>query len=1409
MQRSCSMKGVRLLLHGIFLSYIYDTCLAKRTGKGKTSVGTHFAARQQIPHKRTLEIQRRRGTVLERWDGIDGYLILSMVRDPRFPSMPTYFSYASTFTEPINWGNNYGSRIRGYFVPLLSGPHVFFIESDNEAKLFLSTTDNPENKILICKVGKDHESLPMQFRKYPEQESYPINLKKGIYYYIEALHKEQYGNDSLAVAVQTPDKKFYAPIPSQFLWTSPPPSGANQTATQSLLINIAAKAGAKAGAELGLREAKESGARAGAMAGAEAGERAGAAAGVEAARKAATEVATKTLKEALQKLGTMNKSTFNIYTGNATVIPVRPGGSSETGEETGGSAGTAQTGTTNVTGSTSGQNISSGQTTGTIQAGEIKMVNVSVTSRPGIPNPPVAKHPGIYQGAFVYNREIPYYIPPLSYDPQVIARNSKFVDPRGFARVIVSRAMYALYAIDVPASQNPIHNLCWRITKGNLELTQNCQAFIVHIPGFDKGTGEYQTISFESICAPRHHIRQKNYKFTLGEKGDKNFDYDASSAFFQVFSLPGAFQFSLMRKGWYICRSTVMNYHRTAIVTDFNMASLKWLKKCSFALRPLRTNENPRMNCNDTFQPITVPPVISRNVSRSPTTPSPPTTKGIATPTTRPSIPTTPPHDICLRFTFTNDAGVPFMLYSSLKRDGYLVTGPEIRLKYVIKNRQFMGLARLPDKRGHIFGAARNIISETLNELSDSQQLQLDPPIGSKWSHIIVKFWAEDPSGKREILLNGKKTIYAIPGINCKHQISVTVTSKPKPDLSTPNPTTSTMRTTTTRTTTSSTPIPITAPPPPTYPSHFHIYIHTPPSPQPPSTPDPSPPAFPITKPPPPPKPSIPPCGPGAPRPCYTTKPSTTPPPPTLPPAPPPIPTTAAPAPPSPLPPSPTHAPSLPPTPDPSAPCGPELLQPCSNTLPVLSTSITPFIPLPCSPGSSKPCTPVLGTSPTNPPQLLPIALPTMPPVVTVISANAPLSIQGCMPTHGGTSHGACCMFPFTYNEIQQHRCTRAERGYRWCATTANYDKDKQWGFCSNCFLSYGGSSNGNCCHFPFLYGGKMYTTCTTQDETRPWCATTYNFDIDKQWGYCGGDAPGSISQPKIAFSPCSSNCEGKCVDTCPDYCCVQTIKSKTSDQSNQVGVLQASQGYQFKQLTQGSQPCPAICAKLCAPDCPVRCCHLPAPTPLPQSPPPAPMYCPQVCLTTCVSSCPTQCCSNLEQGVNRNKVSYTMNIQCPAACYSNCLATCPVTCCNPESGKHQEISFSQRRRTGGRDILLKSTYEGNENPLTGTSPPSSEMVRSKIVCPAICSKSCFFRCPKKCCNVRNKENIKKARTWSLAVKDRCKQTVGGSAQGACCNFPFIYKGAVYWTCTTKDSVKHWCSTTKVFDVEKKWGFCV
>ena len=54
----------------------------------------------------------------------------------------------------------------------------------------------------------------------------------------------------------------------------------------------------------------------------------------------------------------------------------------------------------------------------------------------------------------------------------------------------------------------------------------------------------------------------------------------------------------------------------------------------------------------------------------------------------------------CLSFTFWNTAGVPFILYSSLKPEGYLVTGPKLHLHYVIRAGQVVDLKKRPFKRG-------------------------------------------------------------------------------------------------------------------------------------------------------------------------------------------------------------------------------------------------------------------------------------------------------------------------------------------------------------------------------------------------------------------------------------------------------------------------------------------------------------------------------------------------------------------------------------------------------------------------------------------------------------------------------------------------------------------------------------
>ncbi|XP_077592286.1 macrophage mannose receptor 1 [Stigmatopora nigra] len=52
--------------------------------------------------------------------------------------------------------------------------------------------------------------------------------------------------------------------------------------------------------------------------------------------------------------------------------------------------------------------------------------------------------------------------------------------------------------------------------------------------------------------------------------------------------------------------------------------------------------------------------------------------------------------------------------------------------------------------------------------------------------------------------------------------------------------------------------------------------------------------------------------------------------------------------------------------------------------------------------------------------------------------------------TIGGNSFGTPCMFPFKFGEQWYSECTKAGRsdGQMWCATVADYNNEKKWGFC-------------------------------------------------------------------------------------------------------------------------------------------------------------------------------------------------------------------------------------------------------------------------------------------------------------------------------------------------------------------------
>lgn len=180
----------------------------------KDNAGNSIAADTKVPLKSWIFYE---GGVLHKlWENISS--IAALQSDTRFPDSPTLYTL-----EPM-WeygpdgsnesGSNYGNQLVGWFTPARSGNYIFFTNSDDLSNLYLSTDEDPANKKLIAQeagwsnarnwvaVGGGSSVLEDKRSDYFFNTEWPngntITLQAGKRYYMESIHNEGTGGDSVA-----------------------------------------------------------------------------------------------------------------------------------------------------------------------------------------------------------------------------------------------------------------------------------------------------------------------------------------------------------------------------------------------------------------------------------------------------------------------------------------------------------------------------------------------------------------------------------------------------------------------------------------------------------------------------------------------------------------------------------------------------------------------------------------------------------------------------------------------------------------------------------------------------------------------------------------------------------------------------------------------------------------------------------------------------------------------------------------------------------------------------------------------------------------------------------------------------------------------------------------------------------
>jgi hypothetical protein len=146
-------------------------------------------------------------------------VISDLRSSPKYPNSPDLVRYGDTpELNTFDEFEGYGARLSGGFIAPVSGNYTFYLSSDDNGELWLSTTANPADLVLIAKepvyagrriwtgesAGGSRVATASPSGGPQANISGPISLVAGETYYFEALVKEGGGGDNLALSWQIP-----------------------------------------------------------------------------------------------------------------------------------------------------------------------------------------------------------------------------------------------------------------------------------------------------------------------------------------------------------------------------------------------------------------------------------------------------------------------------------------------------------------------------------------------------------------------------------------------------------------------------------------------------------------------------------------------------------------------------------------------------------------------------------------------------------------------------------------------------------------------------------------------------------------------------------------------------------------------------------------------------------------------------------------------------------------------------------------------------------------------------------------------------------------------------------------------------------------------------------------------------